>query len=99
MYADDLILLAQATIANTSTIIEIINQLSIKFGQRINFRKSKLFFANNVNSTLSQTISRSLNIPIATNFSEYLGFPITTNQPKSIDYQYIIDQIITKFSS
>lgn len=47
VFADDLILLAQATTSNTSTIIEVFHQLRAKSSQRINYHKSKLYFSNN----------------------------------------------------
>lgn len=101
MFVDDLVLLAKATMTNTKTIIDIFNVLSAKPGQHINFNKSKLLLSASVDSTLSQALSTALNLNIpliATNFGKYLGLPITTNNPKTSDYQYIIDRVTYKLS-
>lgn len=62
MFADDIILIAEASSTNASNIMQVLDHFGANFGQQINRTKSRLFFSKNTPQNVQQSISSQLGI-------------------------------------
>lgn len=89
LFADDLILFSKADTTSATSIINIFNFIFQQSGQKINFTKSKLLFSSIANPQVQTDLSITLNMKIRC-------FPITNLNPKSTNYQFILDRMYTR---
>lgn len=55
MFADDILLISEATPDNTTTIIDILDRFGARSGQQVNKQKSRVFFSNNTPQHIQQS--------------------------------------------
>lgn len=94
LYADDILILAKATIENAISIQEVFQRLQQFTGLEINERKSTLFFRKGAKS--KQLISDMLNINSGNLPIIYLGIPLSSNKLKARDCGELIDKVNKK---
>lgn len=58
-FIDDLILVAEASMDQVECINSILHLFCSKSGQKINFRKSQVFFSSNVSDVQSSSLSNA----------------------------------------
>lgn len=70
-----------------------------KSRQKININKSNNYFSSNVSAEDRNNLSTLMNIRQTNKIGKYLGFPITNLHPRSLYYQYIIDNMNNKLNA
>lgn len=74
LFADDILLFAEAHEEQVDTIKEGLASFSKTAGQRISFNKSCVFLSPNVSAHEADKLSNRLGIPLTKNLGKYLGF-------------------------
>ncbi|XP_070041017.1 uncharacterized protein [Nicotiana tomentosiformis] len=77
-------------ISNAVAIHKVVQTFGTLAGQKINNNKSCIVFSPNIPQSVQDDI---LNMRFSYQVGKYLGLPITRLQPKSADYQYLLDQM------
>ncbi|KAG7533623.1 Ribonuclease H domain [Arabidopsis thaliana x Arabidopsis arenosa] len=75
-FADDLILFAEASVAQVRVIRKILETFCVSSGQKVSLEKSKIFFSNNVSRDLERLISEESGIKSTKELGKYLGMPV-----------------------
>lgn len=76
LFADDLILFAEASVAQIRVIRGVLERFCIASGQKVNLEKSKIFFSSNVSRELGRMISNESGIQSTCDLGKYLGMPV-----------------------
>ncbi|CAA7018822.1 unnamed protein product [Microthlaspi erraticum] len=74
-FADDLILFAEASIAQIRVIRRILEQFGVASGQ-VSLEKSKIYFSENVNREMGKLISDESGTGAIRDLGKYLGMPV-----------------------
>ncbi|GLT96250.1 hypothetical protein SLE2022_138910 [Rubroshorea leprosula] len=98
-FADDLMLFAQASIAQLDIIMDCLNQFAKSSGLVLNLQRSKLFFSPNVHSAVANSLSARCDIPLTFNLGTYLGIPITHTRHSHKNYGYILEKVQRRLSN
>ena len=75
-FADDLLLLAEASCDQARIIQEVLNTFCASSGEKVNNQKSQVLFSKNVKPSEMQKISKQLGFSITIDLGKYLGMPI-----------------------
>lgn len=67
--------------------------------QKINYHKSKAIFSVNCTTSFREEVLLNLGIKSSSNFGKHLGFPIFHKNPRSHDFQYILDNMNCRLSN
>lgn len=92
-FADDLVLFAEASQEQINIIKTCLEKFSRASGQRINLKKSQIFFSKNVNTAEAQRIATLANIPPTINLGKYLGVPSIHGRLTNSLFTPILDKI------
>lgn len=100
MFADDILLISEATPDNTTTIMDmdILDKFGARSGQQVNKQKSRVFFSNNTPQHMQQAISNQLGIALTSDLGHYLGMPILSGKKGRHDYSFIVTKVQRKLS-
>ncbi|KAK7275172.1 hypothetical protein RIF29_16281 [Crotalaria pallida] len=98
-FADDVILVSEASSAQAIVVSNILQRFCEASGQKVSFHKSSVYFSKNVNNERKEEISNILSIPIAHDIGKYLGIPIIHNREVISSYSFIIDKVKRKLSN
>ncbi|XP_077237235.1 uncharacterized protein LOC143878904 [Tasmannia lanceolata] len=98
LFADDVILFANADRISASGITTCLDKFSACSGLSINLLKSEVFFSGGDNS-LKQSITQSLGIPEGTLPITYLGLPLIPSRLTSGQCQPLITKIRKRIAS
>lgn len=98
LFADDIILMAKADLANCGTMSTTLDSFCTLLGQRINKAKSRIYFSKNCSQDLKNLIEKNMNIKRANSICRYLGFPITNKCISSKEFQFLIDNLNSKLA-
>lgn len=79
-FADDLILIAEASRGQVDLIKNTLNEFCMASGQKVNLSKSQVFFSGNINDVDATSLSDSLGIAKTDDLGKYLGVPILHQQ-------------------
>lgn len=75
-FADDLILFAEASVAQIRVIRGVLEKFCLASGQKVSLEKSKIFFSENVSRDLEKQISDESGIKSTRDLGKYLGMPV-----------------------
>lgn len=75
-FADNLILVAEASSSQVNTVLSILEEFCSKSGQIVNLQKSQIVFSKNVREDLAINLSHDLDISITNDLGRYLGTPL-----------------------
>ncbi|KAA3480762.1 reverse transcriptase [Gossypium australe] len=75
-FADDSILFGDASCERAGAVRDVINEYELISGQRVNFKKSLIYFGANVDSDVKENIVNMLGVRMASNPEKYLGLPM-----------------------
>lgn len=98
LFADDILLIAEASTANTHVISEILDKFGCCSGQSVNKAKSCVLFSSNTPLGVVNTISSQLGIARTENLGRYLGVPIISGHKGRADFSFLIDKVRSKLS-
>ncbi|PKU71092.1 hypothetical protein MA16_Dca011533 [Dendrobium catenatum] len=98
LYADDVIVFAEAKITNVKLIKEIINKYCNWTGQKVNTSKSGLLFGKVVNTKMKSKIKNILGYKEVKEFC-YLSTRLALRKLSRSDYQFIVDNVMKRLNS
>lgn len=98
MFADDILLVAEATDQQANHIKQILDVFCSCSGQRVNFNKSKIFYSRNVAPNMASMICSTLGVEETKDLERYLGFPIIVGRKSKAAYSFIIDKVQSKLT-
>lgn len=97
-FADDLILVAEASHNQVSCINSIFHQFCEQLGQKINLHKSQVFFSSNVKDDMAISLSQALGINITKDLGKYLGTPMLHQRTSKHSFSYLLDRMKKKLT-
>lgn len=97
-FADDIILVAEASSSSAQKISDILNNFSASSGQTVNKGKSCILFSQNTPSGVVNSISTQLGIMATSDLGRYLGMPIISRRKGKADFTFLLDKIRSKLS-
>lgn len=98
-FADDILLVAEATLAQVDEVKRILEVYCNYSGQKVNLQKSAVNFSNNVKNDIVDTLSNVLGMPYTKNIGNYLGIPIIHSRVQKKAYTYLVDKVRRKLTS
>ena len=98
MFADDLLLCAEATPLQGQIVRSIMAEFCGISGQKINMDKSKFFYSQNVKSTVVKEISKIIGINETKNLGKYLGVPLFHSRVTKGMFQPLLDRVRMKLA-
>lgn len=75
-FADDIILFAEASVAQVCVIRSVLESFCMASGQKISMEKSRIYFSKNVHRNLMKQISDISGIRATKDLGKYLGMPV-----------------------
>ncbi|KAG7579838.1 Ribonuclease H domain [Arabidopsis thaliana x Arabidopsis arenosa] len=97
-FADDLILFAEASVAQIRIIRRVLERFCIASGQKVSLEKSKIFFSENVHRDLIKLISDESGIQATRELGKYLGMPILQKRINKDTYGEVLEKMSTRLS-
>ncbi|XP_039065453.1 uncharacterized protein LOC120210860 [Hibiscus syriacus] len=97
-FADDLVLLAEASIEQCNVIRGILELFYNSSGQKINMQKTTIYYLKNVDLDLKNSISASFGFQEVRNLSKYLGVPLLHSRITKASYSYIVSRVRDKLT-
>lgn len=97
-FADDLILVAEASMGQVQNIKTILHDFCEASGQKISLQKSNVFFSGNVQEQVAAGLSRELGISITSDLGCYLGIPMLLQRGSAGAYKAVLDKMRKKLS-
>ena len=70
----------------------------LQFGQKINAKKTRLYFSPNFNENLKEEVCERLDIRETQNIGKYLGFPLRHKGINRNPYKFIVERVMSKLS-
>jgi hypothetical protein len=99
MFADDLILFAEANVDQINVVLNVLNQFCHLSGQQVSHEKTSIMFSKNVCPNIKENLVMQSGFNEASSLGKYLGVPLVGRAPKLSDYNYLINQVKTKLST
>jgi len=93
MFADDVVLLGEATRTQAHTIKNCLTEFCNASGQKISLAKSKVFFSPNTNEATAVEICNILGIQETDDFGRYLGVPTLHGRVTNAKFQDVITRV------
>lgn len=97
-FADDLILFAEASVAQIRVIRRVLERFCVASGQKVSLEKSKIFFSENVHRDLEQLISVESGIKSTKDLGKYLGMPVLRKRINKDTFGEILERVSTRLS-
>jgi hypothetical protein len=97
-FADDLILVAEATEAQVGCVNKVLHEFCQKSGQKINLLKSQVFFSKNTPESQTTTLSHALGVHVTQDLGMYLGAPMIHQRISKQSFAYLLDKMRKKLS-
>ena len=91
-FADDLLLFAEATETQATTISNCLSLFCTLYGQKVNLNKSSVYFSQGVEEERKECTSSLLGT-ISTSLKKYLGVPSFTGRVHSGLFQQMVDRV------
>ncbi|KAG7578919.1 Reverse transcriptase domain [Arabidopsis thaliana x Arabidopsis arenosa] len=97
-FADDLILLAEASVTQIKVIRGVLEKFCMASGQKVSLEKSKIFFSENVSRDLSKLISDESGIKSTKDLGKYLGMPVLHKRINKDTFGEILERVSSRLS-
>lgn len=97
-YADDLLLLSEASCEQARVINSVLDVFCRSSGAKVSKTKTHLYFSRNVNHLGSPDIGEITGFSITSNLGEYLSLPLLHSRAAKETYQEIVDKVDKKLS-
>ncbi|CAJ2669949.1 unnamed protein product [Trifolium pratense] len=98
LFADDLLLFAEASIEQVHCIMHCLDIFCQASGQKINNQKTEIYFSKNVDQQLREDILNHTGYKHVNNIGRYLGANISPGRSTRGKFHNIIDKIQNKLS-
>ncbi|XP_075508178.1 uncharacterized protein LOC142545090 [Primulina tabacum] len=93
LFADDMVLYAEASIELLNIILECLNSFCSCSGQKVNFHKSQIFVSKNVDDMVANSLSTASGIPLTDDLGKYLGVSSIHGRANNNLYKQVLDRI------
>ncbi|KAH9685635.1 putative ribonuclease H protein [Citrus sinensis] len=93
-FADDLLLLAEASGEQAHVINKVLDTFCLSSGEKVNRAKTQIFFSRNVQKDTIREIKNTLGFSVTKNLGKYLGMPILHSRVTKATYQEILDKVM-----
>lgn len=97
-FAEDLILVAEASMDQVHNIKHILNDFCTASGQKISYPKSNVFFSANVQDRDVAALSQALGVQTTDDLGRYLGAPMLHQRVSAQSYRFVLDKMQKKLS-
>lgn len=97
-FAYDLILFAEASVAQIIVIRSILEKFCTASGQKVSLEKSKIFFSGNVTRELATSISEVSGIQATCDMGKYLGMPILQKRINKETFGEVIERMTSRLA-
>lgn len=91
-FADDLVLLAEASPDQFSRIRSILDEFYDASGQKVNLSKPQVFFSKNVSNGTATDLSNQLDIAVTSDLGRYLGAPLLHQLISKHSFAFMLDR-------
>ncbi|GAU36844.1 hypothetical protein TSUD_213680 [Trifolium subterraneum] len=98
LFADDLLLFAEAYIEQAHCVMHCLEQFCLASGQNINSQKTQIFFSKNVDQRTRDDIVQHTGFTQVNNLGKYLGANIAPGRSTRGKFQHIIGKIQNRLS-
>ncbi|CAM8992687.1 unnamed protein product [Rhodiola kirilowii] len=95
-FADDSLLLFEATVATPSILKGILTEYERLAGQRVNYNKSELVLSPNTSAAVTQSFLSTLSVTIVDRHKRYLGLPLHLGRQVSANFLQLLDRVHAK---
>ena len=93
MFADDVMLVGQATEREAEAFLKCLNTYCKWSGQAVNFQKSTIFSSKGVPQNRASKITNALGMRRIKKDTTYLGIPLLRSTNKSQEMKYLVDKV------
>lgn len=97
-FPDDLMLFCQAKENNVRTVMGVLDKFSKVSSQKVNFQKSKVYFASCIPRRTINSLSAIYGMSNTKDLGKYLGIPIIHMRVKKQNFSHIMEKIQNKLS-
>ena len=97
-FADDLILFAEASVAQIRIIRRILEAFCASSGQNVSLDKSKIFFSQNVSRDLEKLISHESGIKATKELGKYLGMPLLQKRINKDTFGEVLTRVSSRLA-
>ncbi|KAG7576302.1 Ribonuclease H domain [Arabidopsis thaliana x Arabidopsis arenosa] len=97
-FADDLILFAEASVAQVKVIRRVLERFCLASGQKVSLEKSKIFFSSNVSRDMERAISAESGISSTRELGKYLGMPILQKRINKTTYGEVLEKVSSRLA-
>ncbi|KAH9730831.1 putative ribonuclease H protein [Citrus sinensis] len=97
-FADDLLLLSEASRQQTEVINKVMEEFCVSSGAKVNKSKTLVYFSKNISAMEVSRISSELGVSVTDNLGKYLGVLLLHNRVSKQTYQNIIDTMDKRLS-
>jgi mannosylglycoprotein endo-beta-mannosidase len=97
-FADDLVLVAEASPSQAILIREVLDEFCLHSGQKVNLNKSKVFFSKNITRNLAESLSDILDIEETKDLGFYLGAPMLHQRISKQSFSFLIEKMKKKLA-
>lgn len=97
-FADDLILFAEASVAQVRVIRKVLESFCLASGQKVSLEKSKIFFSNNVSRDLEGLITAETGIGSTRELGKYLGMPVLQKRINKDTFGEVLERVSSRLS-
>ncbi|ONK68085.1 uncharacterized protein A4U43_C05F7270 [Asparagus officinalis] len=98
LFADDILLMAEASVAQVRVVKECLDRFCRSSGQKINPLKSKIFISPNVETDLAQRIQWESGFSVTSDLGVYLGMPLLHKKIDKHTFDPLLQKINNKLS-
>jgi len=98
MFADDVVLLGEATKEQAHAIKACLQTFCMASGQKVSMAKSSVYFSPNTNDGVKAEISVILGFQQTMDFGRYLGVPSMNGRVSSSLFQNVIERVDSKLA-
>ncbi|PKI70142.1 hypothetical protein CRG98_009474 [Punica granatum] len=98
MFADDLLLFAEASLEQIQRIMEALQLFCGASGQRISAEKTMMFFSKNENESLRHQIYSCCSFTVTDDLGKYLGVPLIHGRVTRQTHYRIVDRVKARLS-
>jgi len=97
-FADDLILFAEASVAQIRVIRQVLERFCVASGQKVSLEKSKIFFSDNVSRDLATLISNESGIKATKDLGKYLGMPVLHKRINKDTFGDVVERVASRLA-
>ncbi|CAA7028167.1 unnamed protein product [Microthlaspi erraticum] len=98
LFADDLILFAEASVAQIRIIRRVLEKFCMASGQKVSLEKSKIYFSANVPRELRDSISGESGIQQTCDLGKYLGMPVLQKRLNKETFGEVIARVSSRMA-